>query len=180
MNSGLYRDRIVAGDRQAFAELVGRYQGPLFGFLGRMGLSQTQAEEIAQETFLRVWLNLADYRPERAAFATWLFAIARNLALGQLARAAGHREVNYGDEIPAVACDRPSAIDALALRQRHRGLQEALRALPSADRSLLALAYVEELSHADIARIEGCKTGAIKTRVHRAKEKLRRLMETLQ
>lgn len=169
--------RIGAGDRQAFAGIVTHYQRPLFGFLGRMALGQGHAEEIAQETFLRAWNNLADYRPERAEFSTWLFTIARNLALHELERATRRHELGSGAELPDAPCERPQPPEALALAQRQRRLHLALRQLPLADRSALALAYNQELDLAAIARIEGCSVAAIKTRLHRAKEKLRHLLE---
>jgi RNA polymerase sigma-70 factor (ECF subfamily) len=170
-------ERIRAGERTAFAELLRRHQRPLFGFLGRMGLTQGHAEEVAQETFLRAWRNLGDYNPQRAAFSTWLFTLARNLAINELARAAHRSEVAMGDELPEAACQRPGPLAALLQGERKRQLHEALQRLPLADRSALALAYIEDLELADVARIEGCSTGAIKTRLHRAKRKLRELLE---
>lgn len=166
-------------DRQAFAMLVAQHQGPLFGFLGRIGLERSIAEEIAQEAFLRVWQKFADYRPEQASFATWLFTIARHLALNHLTRSATRREIAYGDAVPEVASEQPSALDDLAQRQQQDTLKKALDTPSPAERSLLALIYVEELSHAEVARIEGCRVGAIKTRVHRAREKLREKLRSL-
>lgn len=169
--------RIAAGDKQAFAEVVTHYQRPLFGFLGRMALSQAHAEDIAQETFIRAWNNLGEYKPATAAFSTWLFTIARNLAVNELARAAYRYESTAGDDLPDAACERLQPPDELARRQQQRRLQAALQKLPLSDRSALALAYIHDLELAAIARIEGCTTGAIKTRLHRAKEKLRQLLE---
>lgn len=85
--------RIAAGEQLAFAELVDMYQRPLFGFLGRLGMNQAQAEDIAQETFLRAWTHLHSYQPERAQFVTWLFTIARNLAYNTLQRAPHQHEM---------------------------------------------------------------------------------------
>lgn len=91
--------RIRQGDHPAFALLIRHFQQPLFGYLGRMGLTQSVAEEIAQETFLRVWQRLNDYNPARAEFSTWLFTIARNLALHELERVANKHEVVGGDDL---------------------------------------------------------------------------------
>ena len=169
--------QIINGDRQAFAGVVAHYQRPLFGFLGRMALSQGHAEEIAQETFLRAWTNLGSYKPDVAEFSTWLFTIARNLALHELERAAHQREIAVQDELPEQVCERLQPPDEFARVQQQRRLQLALHKLPLSDRSALALAYIHDLDLAAIARIEGCTTGAIKTRLHRAKEKLRELLE---
>jgi RNA polymerase sigma-70 factor, ECF subfamily len=168
---------MAEGDKEAFARLVRELQGPLFGFLGRMGLDQARGEEIAQETFLRVWLHFSRYRAERASMTTWTFTIARNLALNAVSRAASRREVSFGDDIPEVVCEQPLASEVLAGQQQHERLRQALLALSADDRSLLALIYVEELSHADVARIEGCSAGAVKIRAHRAKQRLRQIME---
>lgn len=169
--------RIGNGDRQAFAGIVTHYQRPLFGFLGRMALSQGQAEEIAQETFLRAWSNLGTFRPERAAFSTWLFTIARNLALHELERAAHQREAGPDEDAPEQACERPQPPEALAQARHRQRLHQALRQLTLADRSALALAYIHDLELAAVARIEGCSLAAIKTRLHRARDKLKQLLE---
>ena len=76
----------LGGDPVAFGELVTRYQHSLFGFLGRMGLEPAVCEELAQETFLRAWVNRASYDAGKAAVSTWLFTIARNLALSHLSK----------------------------------------------------------------------------------------------
>jgi len=169
--------RISDGDRQAFAGIVTHYQRPLFGFLGRMALGQGLAEDIAQETFLRAWKNLADYQPRRAEFSTWLFTIARNLALHELARTGHRREAGSDDDLPEQACQRPQPPEALAGAQQRERLQRALRQLALPDRSALALAYIHDLALSEVARIEGCSLAAIKTRLHRAKEKLRLILE---
>ncbi len=169
--------KIAAGDKLAYANVVKLYQRPLFGFLGRMALSQSLAEEIAQETFLRAWKNIGEYKPEVAEFSTWLFTIARNLALNELSRAAYQQEVKTGEATPEIACDSLQPSEELARKQQKQRIQAALWKLPLQDRSALALAYVHDLEMTAIARIEGCTTAAIKTRLHRAKEKLRQLLE---
>jgi RNA polymerase sigma-70 factor, ECF subfamily len=164
-------------DETAFRALVHKLEGPLFGFLGRMGLEQARAEEIAQETFLKVWLHHASYRADRGSLVTWIFTIARNLALNAASRASAQRETPYGGAPPETACEEPLASDALEARQERERLRRALLVLPPGDRALLALIYVQELSHADAARIECCSVGTIKTRAYRAKARLRQIME---
>lgn len=169
--------RIGKGDKQAFAEIVVQYQQPIFGFLGRMSISPAQAEEIAQETFIRAWRHLDDYQSTKAAFSTWLFTIARNLAINELTRARHQYEFSPGDELPDIASEAPEPMQILCMKQQQQNLYLALRQLQLQDRSVIGLAYVDELSMVDIARIEGCSLEAVKTRLHRAKEKLRKLME---
>ncbi len=170
--------RIARGEQRAFVELVGLYQRPLFGFLGRMGMGQAQAEDIAQETFLRAWTHLPSFDPAQAQFGTWLFTIARNLAYNALQSAAHQREVSGTDmELPEVACPQPGPLQVMERAQQQSQLQAALRQLPMADRSALALVYVRELALADVARIEGDSLAAIKTRLHRAKQRLREILQ---
>ncbi len=169
--------RIAAGDRQAFADVVRHYQRPLFGFLGRMGFDQSHAEELAQETFLRAWINLGKYRPEVAEFSTWLFTIARNLAWHELSRASTRRKWIASEVLPEVASERLQPPEELVMAEQKRRLHAALLKLPLADRSAVALAYIKGWELTAIARIEGCSIGAVKTRVHRAKQRLRQLLE---
>jgi len=149
------------------------YQRPLFGFLGRMGMSRSVAAEIAQETFMRAWRHIEQYQSGRAAFSTWLFSIARNLALNELTRAAGSRETSGERAADAAVCAQPPPIDQIAQDQSRARVYEALNRLSLEDRTTLALIYVQDLPIADIAALEGTTVGAVKTRVHRAKAKLR-------
>ena len=167
--------RITAGEQRAFAELIELYQRPLFGFLGRMGMGQAQAEDIAQETFLRAWKHLHSFEPERAQFGTWLFTIARNLACNAPQYSPPQHEMQDA-EISEQACNQLGPAQTLERAQQHALLQSALRQLPMADRSALALVYVHELALADVARIESVSLAAIKTRLHRARGKLRELL----
>jgi RNA polymerase sigma-70 factor, ECF subfamily len=169
--------RIDAGDRQAYAQIVAHFQRPLFGFLGRMALGQAHAQDIAQETFLRAWTNLRQYNPDVAAFSTWLFTIARNLALHELDRAKRRHESVSDSAPPEAACERAQPHEVFAQKQQGQRLQAALHQLSYPERSALALAYVEDLDLAAVARIEGCSTGAIKTRLHRARERLKAILE---
>jgi RNA polymerase sigma-70 factor, ECF subfamily len=169
--------RINQGDRTAFADIVRHFQRPLFGYLGRLGLSQATAEDIAQETFLRAWGHLADFDPQRAGFSTWLYTIAHRLALNELAKASSRREFSDNDLALELACEGGQPPQILSDAQRRNDVQKALRALPANDRSALALAYFQELDLAVIARIENCTVPAIKVRLHRARQRLMQLLE---
>lgn len=169
--------QITGGNRQAYTAVVEYFQRPLFGYLGRMGLSQAQAEEIAQETFLRAWQNLGQYDAKRAEFSTWLFTIARRLALNELERASTRLETpfTYTEEGSEELEDTHavSALTQLERQEQQQCLQQALRRLPLHERSTLALAYIQGLDIKTIARIEACSESAVKTRLHRAREQLR-------
>ena len=169
--------RTADGDREAFAEVVETFQRPLFGFLGRMGLTEAVAAEIAQETFMRAWRNLAQYEPDRAEFSTWLFSIARNIALNELTRAGGRHEVRTGNATVDATLEESPPLDQTEREQTGVRLRRLLARLPLADRTALALTYVKELKIAEIAALEGTTVGAIKTRLHRARSQLREWLE---
>jgi len=168
--------QILQGDRQAFAGLVKRYQGSVFAFLWRMGLRRTVIEELAQEAFVRAWTNLGDFQPERAAFSTWLFAISRNLALNEISR-AGHRLEIAADEDLDQACVEETPATLLERKRDKARLHVALGELEPAQRCVLALSYLSELSLAEVAAIEGISVGAAKVRLHRARQALRQVLE---
>lgn len=171
-------NRQSAVDSQAdFAVLVKRFQGPLFGFLGRMGFGQAQSEDLAQETFLRAWQALAQYDAQRGEFSTWLFTIARNLAINERCRASNHHEVWEGSMPIDMHSQELGPSEVLACAQQREQLRSALAQLAAGDRCVLALAYVSGLELASIARIEGCTTGAVKTRLHRARTRLAEILE---
>ena len=168
--------RIARGEREAYAELVRRYQQALFGYLGRMGLTQAQASDLAQDTFLRAWLHLHQFDPTRAQFGTWLHTIARNLACSFLSKHYPTENLPDGESAELV-CPQPDPMQRLQSKQEHARLVSALRQLPTAERSAIALAYGHDLSLTDVARIEGVSLVAIKTRLHRARQALRRLLD---
>jgi RNA polymerase sigma-70 factor, ECF subfamily len=168
--------RITEGDPSAFSQLVDMYQRPLFGFLGRLGCSQYEAQEIAQETFLKAWVHLHCYQSERAQFVTWLFTIARNLAYNAFEKSC-HLAPSDVADAAETAVEHVNPENLLEQTQQKQRLQSALRQLPMSDRSALALFYVHELGLVDVARIENVTLATIKTRLHRAKEKLRHILD---
>jgi RNA polymerase sigma-70 factor (ECF subfamily) len=167
------------GDTRAFGHLVRRHQDGVFAFLWRMGLRRALIDELAQETFLRAWTHLASYDPARAAFSTWLLAICRHLALNEISRASHRLERAAADDVPDGADPADTPPDTLAHHHRRRQLHAALGQLPAAQRSVLALAYLRELSLAEVARIEGISEAAAKQRLHRARLALRQALENL-
>ena len=173
MDIGRVLARIADGERDAYAEVVDTYQRPLFAFLGRMGMTPAVAAEIAQETFLRAWRNIAQYQPGRADFSTWLFAIARNLALNELTRAASRHQGPLEHALVITPSSGPTLGEQVERQQSAARVRDALNRLSLEDRTTLALAYVQELPLAAIAALEGTTEGAVKTRLHRARARLR-------
>jgi RNA polymerase sigma-70 factor (ECF subfamily) len=169
--------KAARGDHLAFGRTVEAHQAKVFGYLGRMGIDRATAEDIAQDTFLRVWRNAGQFDPRRGGLATWILTIARNLALTHLSRPGRGIEIADADSAEDAASNLPQPDEALCAKQRRERLHTALHQLSAADHSLLAASTIDDLGLADIARIEGCSTGAIKVRLHRARIRLRHILE---
>ena len=153
-----------------------RYQRPLFRFLGGFGLAQAVAEELAQETFLRAYRSLSDYDAAKAKFSSWLLTIAKRLAMNEKARShqrAPHTEVSVSETELSGLDPVPRAHEALETEERRTRVQRALQRIPEVLRSALVLAYLKELSLDEIATLESCSVGAIKSRIFRGKQLLR-------
>jgi RNA polymerase sigma-70 factor (ECF subfamily) len=168
-------ERLRAGDPRAFEELVIAYQHRVFGVALRMLGSRAEAEEIAQEVFLRAHRALADFRGD-ARLGTWLYAIASRLCLNRLASA--DRRVARGDaalaEVPAAA---PDAADAAEHAQRDAALRAAIAELPEERRIVLVLRDIEGLTYDEIAEALALEPGTVRSRLHRARMKLKDKLE---
>lgn len=169
------------GDRQAFEALVIRHQTSVYRLALRMLRSPQDAEDAAQEAFLRAYLALPGFRGD-AAFKTWLYRIASNVCLDRLRR--GSQEIP--DERSATAArDAPGAAGAnplgrLLRREERRDLAGALQALPPHYRVAIVLHYVQGLSYREIAEVLEIAPRTVETRLYRAKALLRaRLAETV-
>lgn len=168
----------AGGDHLAFGRIVVAHQDRIFAYLGRMGLDSAMAEDVAQETFLRVWRHAGKYDSRLGSLTTWILTIARNMALTRLSQPGGRRvETPVSAETLEIASDAPLPDEQLVARQREHRLQAALACLGAADRSLLSSSYVDGLDLAAIATIEGCSIGAAKVRLHRARQRLRQILE---
>ncbi len=170
MNDEFICQQVLAGNTQAYRILVLRHQRPLFRFLMGFKFPEQAVEDLAQEAFVRAYKNLSKYDSSRAAFQTWLFTIARNLALNEIEKQRTRGEPDLGLELDVAAADMTGALET------HLDLERALGRIPAAFRTALVLSYVQDLPVEAAASIEGCSIGTIKSRVFRAKALLRSLM----
>jgi len=167
--------RLRAGDPRAFEELVIGYQHRVFGVALRMLGSRAEAEEIAQEVFLRAHRALADFRGE-ARLGTWLYGIASRLCLNRLA--SPDRRLARGDA--ALADVVAGTLDAAAEVERAEldaALHAAIAELPEERRLVLVLRDVEGLSYEQIAETLALDPGTVRSRLHRARMQLKEKLE---
>jgi RNA polymerase sigma-70 factor (ECF subfamily) len=174
--------RARAGDQEAFAELVMMHGDRVYGALRRFGLDAGEADEVAQEVFLRAWRGLGGFQ-ERAQFSTWLYRIAFNEAQRRRSRRALPRaqpapEADAPDPVAALPEPLESGPEAQALAgEFERTLDAALNMLPDEWRTAVVLRDVEGLSTHDAAEISGAGEAAFKSRLHRGRMQLRALLE---
>ena len=169
---------LVGDDRHAFAALVRRHQSGVRACLRKLTLgNQALADDLAQETFVLAWRNLASFRQE-ARFSTWLYRIATNCWLAQARKRKeellGDRDASVPDEegAEAVAHDEPAADHARAATLKI-DMERALATLSDAERAAIVQCYHNDLSHEEAAYVLGCPVGTVKTHVLRAKQKLK-------
>jgi RNA polymerase sigma-70 factor, ECF subfamily len=169
-----------AGDQDAFSELVVIHADRVYGALRRFGLDPGEADEVAQEVFLRAWRGLARFQ-ERARFSTWLYRIAFNEAQRRLARrspAAVAADDGSADPVLALPEAAHLGPEAQALdRELEQALVMALDQLPMQLRAAVVLRDIEGLSTEQAAEIVGVGQAAFKSRLHRGRMQLRTLLE---
>lgn len=160
------------GDRRAFESLFARYTPRVLTFLTRMVRDRARAEELTQDVFVRVY-NAAERYEASARFSTWIFGIAHNLALNDLARAHRRYEQSDGalEELgaPDPAASADEKLDAVRMQTR---LERALAALPERQRAALLLRSEQGLSYEEIANALSATVSSVKSLIHRAREAL--------
>jgi RNA polymerase sigma-70 factor (ECF subfamily) len=152
---------------------------PIKRFIARIVFNASEAEELAQETFVRVWTQREKFRPD-AEFRPWLFSIAVNLARNRLRWWRSRPLLRQGFEGQAEYLERGAegsgGSGTLERAERAVAVRDAVAALPLELREALVLFHYEELSQAEIAVSLGCSVKAVETRVARAREKLRAVL----
>jgi len=166
-------DSAIRGDRQAFGELVARYQRLVAGVAWRSGVPRAEVEDVVSEVFIKAYLNLGRFRPDHP-FSTWLYRVALNHVIDRVRRRGKERGRT---EMPADVPDgRPDAAKRAESSERAALLRAALRDLAPRHREALFLVYVEGLKVEDAARLLALPSGTVKTRLMRGREALRRLL----
>jgi RNA polymerase sigma-70 factor, ECF subfamily len=172
--------RSRAGDEGAFAQLVTEHSARVYGALRRFGLDRQEADEVAQEVFLRAWRGLARFE-ERSQFSTWLYRIAFNEAQRRLARRpppAAFSQPGDDDAVAALPDATGARPQARTLdREFERMLERALAELPADLRAAVILRDLEGLSTDEAAEVAGVRQAAFKSRLHRGRMQLRALLE---
>ena len=164
------------GDLAAFESLVRTHQRMIHSLTFRMTGSMADAEDLAQETFIRAFQQLDSYRGT-AKFSSWLYRIAINTCLNWRHRESRRREIHDG--WAADAALRPEADPPSGGDDAGQAVQAALMKLPAKQRAAIVLTVYDGLNHADAARALGCSEATVSWRVFAARRKLKRLLGAL-
>lgn len=169
--------RISSGDHAAFRALVERHQNLVIGTVAKMLGNSSDAEDIAQQVFLRIWRNAKRYRPD-AKFTTYLFTITRNLVFNETRR-RGRKKTVSADEreesshlLIKDSPDRQPDAELLQIELRH-AVDDAIASLPEAQRMAVILRTHDQLPYEEIAEVLGLSVPAIKSLLFRARGGLR-------
>jgi RNA polymerase sigma-70 factor (ECF subfamily) len=164
--------RVRAGDRDAFGHLVARYGDDLVAYLARLTGSRERAEDLAQEAFLRLYRTVPRYR-ERGRLAALLYRIATNLLRSEERRDRRWRTLRPALDVHGERPAAPGAPQRLLQAELRRRLAAALAGLPLKLRAPLVLYEIEDWPQREIARALDCREGTVKSRLHRARARLR-------
>jgi RNA polymerase sigma-70 factor (ECF subfamily) len=172
--------RARTGDADAFGGLVLLHQDYVYNLALRVLRDPAEAEDLAQEAFVRAWLGLPNFRGQ-SQFRTWLYRIVTNLSYNRLPGL--RRELaSLGDDcLDNLACDEVLNInpaDSLEAREQRANLHRAIEQLPDSYRLLVSLRYQQELSYEEIVAVVNLPLGTVKTGLFRAKERLRQALLT--
>ena len=177
------------GREAAFRELVRRYERPVFSLVFRMVRDTATAEDLAQDTFIKVLSHIDKYRSE-FKFSSWLFKIANNVAIDHLRRRQldtismdGSPNASTAADIEATRFDiadkSESALDEMEAKELGSAIERAIGALRPEYRSCIMLRHVEGRSYEEIAATLDLPLGTVKTYIHRARHQLREALEHL-
>ncbi|HVP37751.1 MAG TPA: sigma-70 family RNA polymerase sigma factor [Candidatus Saccharimonadales bacterium] len=184
MNSddALLVQRCLRGEERAYGVLLGRYRRSVYSLIYRMVGNAEEAQDLAQEAFIRAFRSLASYDPQRS-FANWLFKIASNLTidffrkrrLPTVSTAMGEEE-DEGRELD-LPDPSPSALDSLVEDEEARLTADLVQSLPEHYRIVVLLRHGQDLTYEEIADALSLPVGTVKARLHRARHMLRDKLE---
>jgi RNA polymerase sigma-70 factor, ECF subfamily len=173
----------LGGDEHAFSELYERYRRPVYSTAYRITQNAADAQDATQEIFVKLFRSLRNWNPRRAKFSTWLFRMAANQAIDMWRQRRRRAE----DQIPEGGSGRALLDKTLreAIRSPYRDVESrdslgavrlSIDALPELQKKVFILRFFQELKLEEIAEIEGCSPGTVKTSLFRATQTVRRAL----
>ncbi|MBZ4042712.1 RNA polymerase sigma factor [Flavobacterium hibisci] len=172
LNDQHYIDRILQGETSSFAALVDRYKDMIFTLALKMIKNREEAEEVAQDTFIKVYNSLGKFKGD-SKFSTWIYKIAYNTCLDRLKKNK-KEDLNISiDEFSAhLIKTMDNALSALEDKERRQTIQNCLNLLPEDENFLLTLFYFEDQSLEEIGKIMNINANNVKVKLFRSRQKL--------
>jgi RNA polymerase sigma-70 factor (ECF subfamily) len=187
----LINSYLSTNDLRHFKTLIMRYQDRLYGSCVRMLNNVEEAEEVVQETYIRVHQSIAKF-DKRSTFASWVFRIAHNLCIDRIRTAQRRKSIQLlpldlqssysGEEatdnltVSQIADSGPSPDESLAMSEQFELIEKSLKLLPENQRSVIILHDIEGFSYEEVANIIGANLGTVRSRIHYGRLKLRELL----
>ncbi|MBS3770088.1 MAG: sigma-70 family RNA polymerase sigma factor [Bacteroidales bacterium] len=166
-----YIERVLQGDHSSYATLVERHKDMIFTIAHRMLKNREEAEEIAQDTFMKAYRSLRKFRKE-SKFSTWLYRIVYNLSVSQLRKNKEQMSSLDDDEINIDIEDTHNKMDQIEASDRSYYVNQAIAGLKHDEKTIITLYYQEELSVNEISEIVQLTHSNVKVKLHRARLKL--------
>jgi RNA polymerase sigma-70 factor, ECF subfamily len=176
-NDQVYINKILNGDTNAFAVLVDRYKDLVFTLALRMVKNREEAEEVAQDTFIKTYNALSKFKGE-SKFSTWIYKVAYNTCLDRLKKNKRQPYTVAIDEYTEHQIKTlDNALDNIEEKEKKQTIKNCLELLPSEDSFILTLYYFEELSLDEISKITGLKPNNVKVKLFRSRKKLAAILK---
>jgi RNA polymerase sigma-70 factor (ECF subfamily) len=167
-------DQILSGTHEKFESIVNRYEKPIFSFLTGMGISSTNVEDIAQDVFISAFQNLSSFDHSKSQFSTWLFTIAKNKAINYSRKKQLKSFFGFNNETLDQHCSTDLPFDQIQNTRLKGIIADSLHTLPNNFKTCAVLFFYSDLNLQEIAEIEKCSVGTVKSRLFRAKEAMKK------
>ncbi len=183
MNDTELMMRVKEGDEEAFQKIVEKYQRPITNLCFQYTGNQQDAEELAQDVFIRIYHAAASYEP-RAQLSTYLYRIAVNLSLNRIRNRRNKRFVSFdflhkGNEHSPISVERNNPDALLEQKEKQKIIWDAIHTLPSSQQTAVILKQFQGLSYEEIANTMNCTVSSVESRLHRAKKNLQKKLSHL-
>jgi RNA polymerase sigma factor (sigma-70 family) len=176
-NDIYYINLIIEGNTNAFNILVDRYKDLVFSLALKMVKTREEAEEVAQDTFIKVFKSLGQFKGD-SKFSTWIYKVTYNTCLDRLKKQKREQQVVSIDEFNTNQIKSiDNALDKMENEEREKAIQDCIQFLPADDAFLLTLFYFEEQSLEEIAKVIGLTANNVKVKLFRSRKKLTSILK---
>ena len=176
-NDIYYINLIIEGNTNAFNILVDRYKDLVFSLALKMVKNREEAEEVAQDTFIKVFKSLSKFKGD-SKFSTWIYKVTYNTCLDRLKKQKREQQVVSIDEFNTNQIKSiDNALDKMENEEREKAIQDCIQLLPADDAFLLTLFYFEEQSLEEIAKVIGLTANNVKVKLFRSRKKLTTILK---